>query len=107
MASKRSGEKTYLIDLAINDDPKPVENLAKKFLDECAEWFQFGDREFGNGDVGGDMLLLEKTLKMKKPGSTFDEDTEAALRKWQKKKRLKVTGKVDEATIKKLLPRTY
>ncbi len=108
VASKRSGEDPLLVDLFENRDDKPVESVRAKFLDECTEWMQLGDRMLKEGHQGADVRELTLALGRFYDGAikdTFDERVESALLAFQKHGRMEETGRVDREAALRLTKR--
>lgn len=62
------------------------------------KWFK---REFGLGDSGGDVTIVQRKL-MDEYSGTYTHDTAALVRGFQIARGLEVTGRVDEATAEQL-----
>lgn len=109
VASKRAPEgQRYLIDLAEDNDPDPVQKVYEKFLSQCRAYFQLGDRELGMGDSGPDVKELEEALKLLEhfdgePDEAFDEETAKGVAAFRKKARLAGENKVDARTAAALV----
>ncbi len=108
VASKRAAEGKLLIDLAEDDNPEPVQKVYEKFMSECRQYFQLGDREIGPGDAGPDVKELEEALKAcghleGEPDETFDEATKTAVAEFRKKAKAAGVDKVDVKTASTLL----
>jgi hypothetical protein len=97
-----SGEKPN-VHLTTNNDTAPWATMVKKFQKEASDSYAIGDRNFGKGDAGGDVLELERFLKEAgvlegEPDKTFDDATKDALKEYQRKNKLLPTGRMDKDT---------
>ncbi|MCC5628615.1 peptidoglycan-binding protein [Nostoc sphaeroides CHAB 2801] len=104
--SKNPQTNEYLI--LVETDSKEVENLLQnsggRFLTN--EEYE-ALTAYSKGDTGTDIhniqqKLLDKNFYPYLPSGIFDEDTELAVKDFQRTNRLPVTGIVNEETMKKL-----
>jgi murein L,D-transpeptidase YcbB/YkuD len=104
--SKNPQTNEYLI--LVETDSKQVEDLlqnsGRRFLTN--EEYE-ALTAYSKGDIGTDIQniqqkLLDKNFYPNLPSGIFDEDTELAVKDFQRANRLAVTGIVNEETMKKL-----